>query len=261
LDKPRVFITGAAAGIGRATALKFASQGYRVGAYDVDEEGLISLQREIAGVGGHATIGRLDVRDAEQWAQCLENFVEPAGRLDILINNAGVLCAGPFQDTDLETHRRVIDINVTGTLSGTLLAFPYLQATPGAQVVNLCSASAMYGQPELASYSTSKFAIRGLTEALNLEWAKHGIRVIAIWPLFVRTGMLTGVNIGSTRSLGVRLTADDVANAVFDATRPKRHLFPRVHYAVGIPAKALSAAIGVSPTWAKRALNKAVSRL
>lgn len=257
---PTVFITGAAAGIGRAIALKFAAEGYQVGAYDVDESGLRSLQQQVDSAGGQVRIGSLDVRNHEQWAQRVEEFVGPTGRLDILVNNAGVLTAGPFETTDLEAHRRTIDVNVMGTLIGAHVAFPYLKGTAGAQVVNLCSASAIYGQPELASYSSSKFAIRGFTEALELEWAKHDIRVIAVWPLFVQTGMLTGVDIGATRSLGVHLSADEVAEAVFTATRRGRRLLPRVHYAVGVPARAFAAAAGVLPTWVNRALNKAVTR-
>ena len=260
MDSPTIFITGAAAGIGRSTALAFARHGYRVGAYDIDSAGLETLHDQITSIGGDATIGALDVTDAAQWARQLETFTGTAGRLDILVNNAGVLSSGRFEEIPLADQRRMIDINVYGTMAGLHTAFGYLQNTPGAQVVNLCSASAMYGQPELAVYSATKFGVRALTEALELEWRRYGIRVIAMWPLFVATAMVDGLETGSTKSLGVHLTADDVAEAIFSATHPERTWPPRVHYPVGRQTKVLAALSQVSPNWVQRLLNKTVSR-
>ena len=256
---PTVFISGAAAGIGRATALLFARRGYRVGAYDVDLAGLASLREEISGAGGDVSIGQLDVTEAADWAAQLEAFTGASRRLDILINNAGVLSSGRFEQIPLATQRRIVDVNVYGVMAGLHTAFPYLRDTPGSQVVNLCSASAIYGQPELATYSATKFAVRGLTEALELEWRRYGIRVIAMWPLFVQTAMVDGVETGSTRSLGVHLNAEDVAESIFAATRSRSRL-ARVHYPVGRQTKVLASLSQVSPNWVQRLMNKAVTR-
>ncbi|MDI9916097.1 SDR family oxidoreductase [Rhodococcus sp. IEGM 1379] len=253
-----VLITGAAAGIGRESALLFARNGYRVGAYDIDEVGLETLAAEIGGFGGTVVTGALDVTDSDQWAKQLADFTGASGRLDILVNNAGVLSSGRFEDISLAAHRRMVDINVTGTLNGTYSAFPYLRDTEGAQVVNLCSASAIYGQPELATYGATKFAIRGLTEALDLEWAEHDIRVIALWPLFVQTAMVTGMDTGATRSLGIKLTASDVAAELWDATRGVGRI-PKVHYPVGTQAKLFLAVSRFSPAWLSRLTNKRVT--
>lgn len=87
-------------------------------------------------------------------------ILDDAGRLDILINNAGILRAGPFESIDLAQHQAIVDVNLGGVINGTHLAFRYLRDTPGAQVVNLCSASAIYGQPELASYGATKSAVK-----------------------------------------------------------------------------------------------------
>ncbi|MEU7215805.1 SDR family oxidoreductase [Nocardia iowensis] len=255
MGRPTVFITGAAAGIGRATALLFAAQGYHVGAYDIDEVGLTRLAADITGAGGSVHTGVLDVMNATQWAERLAEFHADAGRLDILINNAGILRAGPFETLELATHQAIIDVNLGGVLTGTHAAFEYLRDTPGATVVNLCSASAIYGQPELASYGASKAAVKSLTEALDLEWERHDIRVIAIWPLFVHTAMVDGVETGTTKSLGVRLTADDVATGIWEATR-KRGRLPRVHYEIGAQAKVLATAAKYAPNWAVRTVNK-----
>ena len=260
MDSPTVFISGAAAGIGRATALAFARRGYRVGAYDIDAAGLATLRDEITGRGGDVVVGSLDVTDAAEWARQLEAFTAPARRLDILVNNAGVLSSGRFEEIPLEVQRRMIDINFYGTLAGLHAAFDYLRNTPGAQVVNLCSASAIYGQPELAVYSATKFGVRGITEALELEWSRYGIRVMAMWPLFVATAMVDGMETGSTKSLGVHLTPNDVAEAIYSATHPDRSWPPRVHYPVGRQTKVLAALSQVSPNWVQRLMNKTVSR-
>ncbi|MGC0365687.1 NAD(P)-dependent dehydrogenase (short-subunit alcohol dehydrogenase family) [Rhodococcus sp. 27YEA15] len=258
MSKPNVFVTGAAAGIGRATALLFARNGYRVGAYDVDGVGLEALAGEIEAAGGVVATGVLDVTDSAAWAARLSEFTGESGRLDILVNNAGVLSSGRFEEISQAAHERMVNINVLGTLTGSHTAFPYLRDTPGAQVVNLCSASAIYGQPELATYSATKFAIRGLTEALELEWKPYDIRVLALWPLFVQTAMVVGMDTGSTRSLGITLTADDVARELWDATRGSGRL-PKVHYPVGSRAGALLAMSRFSPAWLSRWVNKRVT--
>lgn len=258
MGRPTVFITGAAAGIGRATALLFAAQGYAVGAYDIDEVGLSKLASEITQHGGEVRTGVLDVRNATHWAERLAEFHTDTGRLDIVVNNAGILRAGPFEALELEAHRTMIDINLGGVVTGSHAAFPYLRDTPGAQLVNLCSASAIYGQPELATYAATKSAVKSLTEALDLEWRHHDIRVIAIWPLFVATAMVRGLETGSTRSLGVRLTAEDVASGIWQATR-KPGRWSKVHYAIGAQAKLLATVAKYSPNWAVRTVNRYVS--
>ena len=258
MESPTVFITGAAAGIGRATAVAFARHGYRVGAYDIDTAGLHTLRDEVG--GAEVVTGALDVTDAAAWTRQLEAFTGSSRRLDILVNNAGVLSSGRFEDIPLETQRRIIDINVYGTMAGMHTAFPFLRNTPRSQVVNLCSASAIYGQPELATYSASKFGVRGLTEALEIEWRRYGIRVIAMWPLFVATAMVDGVETGSTKSLGVHLDAKDVAAAIYQATHPDRTWPSRVHYPVGGQTRVLAALSQVSPNWATRLLTRTLSR-
>lgn len=249
MTSPSVLVTGAAAGIGRATALLFARNGYRVGAYDVDEAGLASVAAEHDGI----VTGILDVTDPEAWETALAAFCTD-GRLDILVNNAGLLSSGPFEDIPLARHRQLVAVNVDGVVNGCYRAFGYLRATPGAQVVNMCSASAIYGQPELATYSATKFAVRGLTEALELEWARHDIRVLALWPMFVDTGMVDGMDIGARRAFGVGLTADDVARTLFDKTAPGRRR--GVHHPVGWQAGLLSAASQLSPSWMNRLVNR-----
>ena len=213
--RPCLFISGAAAGIGRATTRLFAARGWFVGMGDIDEAGMAELVTELG--ADKAMALPLDVRSPDDWHAALAAFHARTGRLDLLVNNAGILISGPLQDNTLSRHNAQIDINVKGVLYGCHAGFAYLASTPRAQVINLASSAAFYGQASLANYSATKFYVRGLTEALNIEWQPHDIRVIDMWPLFVKTAMIEGVHIGTTDSLGIHLSAVDVADAIIAA--------------------------------------------
>src|ERR1700757_496274 len=245
-----LLITVAARGIGRAIVRRFAAEGCTVGAVDVNEAGLAELNDEAAQHNWQVWTASMDVTDIDAWRQTLSAFVgTTGGRLDLLINNTGPLAAGNFVDIAPERHKRLVDVNVPGVMFGCHSAFEYLRATPGARVLNMCSASAVYGQAELASYSATKFAVRGLTEALELEWQHDGVAVMALWPLFVNTEMLAGVDTGSTKSLGVNLTAEDIADAAWRALH-RRSRFPKVHFPVGRQTAVVYHMSQVSPVWA-----------
>lgn len=175
-----------------------------------------------------------------------------------MINNAGILLAGRFEDLDVGAHFKEIDINAKGTVNGLHAAFPYLRSTPGSVVVNLASASAIYGQAELANYSATKFFVRGITEALDIDWNRYGIRVIAMWPLYVQTAMTDNIKTGTTESLGIRLTAQHVADAIVKATESSwvRRAIHQVHFPVGSQTKAMVAGARFSSAWLTRLVNK-----
>src|SRR6201993_3228197 len=245
-----VFVTGAARGIGLAIVRRFAAAGYTVGAVDVDAAGLAALKDEAVQHGWSVWTSVMDVTDIDAWHRALREFVATTGgRLDILVNNAGLLASGDFVDIPASRHKQLVDVNVTGVMFGCHAAFEYLRDTAGARVLNMCSASAIYGQAELASYSATKFAVRGFTEALEIEWRRHDIAVMALWPLFVNTEMLAGVDTGSTKSLGVNLTAEDIADAAWRALH-RRSRFPKVHFPVGRQTAVVYHMSQVSPVWA-----------
>ena len=255
LKQKCVFITGAAAGIGKAVSFRFVEAGWFVGLADIDELGVKSLARELG--PENCMPLQLDVTDPDDWKACMETFWKKTGRLDLMINNAGILSSGPFETIDLKAQKRMVDINVTGVVNGCHTAFPYLKDTRESRLINLCSASAMYGQPSLAVYSATKFAVKGLTEALNLEWEPHRIRVMDIMPLFVRTAMVTDMNARSIRRMGVKLTVDDVATVIYYAGTTNRHR-SRVHWPVGSDTKFLYFLSSISPDWINRLVNKYV---
>lgn len=248
-----IFITGAAAGIGAATARRFAAQGWFVGLFDVDLAGVERLAAELG--AGRTLAGKLDVTRAGEWQAALAAFVQRAGRLDVLLNNAGILASGPFETIPLERQQAIVDVNVKGVLNGCHAAFPYLRDTKGARVINMSSASAIYGQPSLAAYSSTKFAVRGLTEALDLEWQHHGIRVMDVMPLFVQTAMVQGMDAQAIGKLGVNLGPEDVAATIYEAATDAP-LLPRVHRVVGRQAKLFYKTAGLAPDWLARLINR-----
>lgn len=255
---PSIFISGGAAGIGLATAKRFATAGWTVGIYDVSEEALAAAAAEHPGF----ITGKLDVREAADWDRALADFTaHTGGRLDVLDNNAGILISGDLPELSPEAVKAQIDIDALGVALGARAAHRYLKATPGAHLVNIASASAIYGQPGIAVYSASKFFVAGLTEALELEWQADDIRVVSIWPLWAKTA-LAQTDAKSTQTLGVRLTADDVAAKIWEAVHPNRldRLTGRTSYSVGAQTTVLGNAAKFIPNSLNRAVNGFIAR-
>lgn len=222
-----ILITGAAQGIGLATAEHFWNQGWFVGALDLNAE---ATEAWAQSKGERAHGGALNVTDTAGWEPAIKAFMQASGsNFDVLLNNAGILADGLFEKIPLEKQHAIMDVNVKGLMSGCYFAKPHMKA--GARVINLCSASALYGSPMLASYSASKFAVRGLTEALRIEWARDGIVVADIMPIFVRTAMVSGMTkVEATKKLGVHITPEQVAAKIWRAATDAR---PKVHYPMG----------------------------
>ncbi|NEK84998.1 SDR family oxidoreductase [Blastococcus saxobsidens] len=244
-----ILVTGAGRGIGRSIAERFLAAGWRVGLFDVDEAAVAGA----AAGRPDAVPGLLDVRDPAQWVSALERFC-PDGTLDVLVNNAGVLASGPFTGIDAAGHRRQVDVNVGGVVNGALAGHPYLRRARHGMLLNLCSASALYGQPTLATYGATKAAVKSLTEALDLEWRAEGLRVRSLVPLFVDTEMVTrdGQGMASVANLGVRLVPADVAEAAWRVVHERTRLPRSPHRTVGRQTRVLAVASSVSPDWLNR---------
>lgn len=224
-----VFITGAARGIGAAIARRFAREGYVLGLVDLNGEGVAALARELG--PERCFHAPLDVTDFAAFERVLGDFVTAAGgRLDVLINNAGVAKFAPFDQITPAFHATTIDVNFKGVVHGFHAALPHLKKTPGASVVSLCSASALYGVPGLAVYSATKFAVRALTEALAQEFETHGIKVSDIMPSFVHTDMVHSQGADTDKALskmgGIPHTPEDIAELAWKAVRGDRRHWP-----------------------------------
>lgn len=252
-----IFISGSAQGIGAAVATLFYAQGYKVGIYDINA---IQAQKLATTLGPNAKAGLLDVTNYAHWQKSLAEFNEWAGEINILVNNAGVLYSGAFETTPIESHHRTIQINVNGVLNGCHAAFPYLKNATFARVINLSSASAIYGQADLISYSASKFSVRAITEGLDIEWKKYGIRVLDIMPLFVQTAMVKDMDAGTIQNMGVNLSAEDVAEQILKTVKIKDTIFTPTHHTVGLKAELMYHLSRFSPQCVNRLSNLFLSQ-
>lgn len=251
-----IFITGGGSGIGRAVAQHFSAKGWFVGVADIDEAG-IAATRALLPPGGSEGY-RHDVRDADDWQRALAAFHRHAGRLDVLFNNAGIGQGGAFAALDLAEIDRVIDVNLRGVVYGARFAHAYLRDTPESCLLNTASASAIYGSAGLSLYSATKFAVRGLTEALDGEWAPDDIRVRSLMPGFIDTAILAMPVTGSNRTArdavvdaGLEFTpVETVAQAAWDAVHGSR-----VHAVIGPTARRLSFAARWMPGRLRRMMR------
>lgn len=256
MNNNTIFITGAASGIGLAAARHFHKKGYWVGMADINL-GQLTQATEIWD-RTRIRLFQLDVTDVSQVQHAMATFcAEHNHCLAVLLNNAGILEIGPFEDISIEHHQRTLNVNVIGVMNLCHAAWPYLKNTGTSTIINMSSASSDYGVPELASYSASKFAVKALTEALELEWQKYGIRVCDVMPPFVATNMLKAQKHTAKvmQRLGVNITAEHVV-AVID----KQVKHPKTHRTVSVFYGLLHRLSNVSPTFINRLVMKWLSR-
>jgi NAD(P)-dependent dehydrogenase (short-subunit alcohol dehydrogenase family) len=184
-----IFITGAASGMGRETARLFAGQGWFVGGYDVNEAGLEALKAELG--PDNCVVRRLDVTDRDDYRAALAGFAEAtSGQMDLLYNNAGIGRGGPFAEQPFEDVIAVVQVNLMGVLIGIHEAIGLLKATPNSLCFTTSSSSATFGMANIAVYSATKHAVKGLSEALSVEFKAYGVRVADVLPGVIDTPIL-----------------------------------------------------------------------
>ena len=214
MTKKHIFITGAASGIGRATAHRFAEEGWFILAADKNQKGLEQLHRSLK--SDACAIYDLDVTDKEAFDLVMQAVdSQTNGKLDIMFNNAGIGITGFFEDIPYEETRRMIDVNVVGVVNGIYAAIPLLKATPNSLCFSTSSSAATYGAPSLAVYAATKYAVKGLTEALAVELNRFGIRVADMLPGLIDTPILYAkryidgkLQDDKNRTVGVNLPSD-----------------------------------------------------
>ena len=184
-----VLITGAAAGIGRATAQRIASEGGSVFITDVAAEGLEETEKLIGEAGGTATAMVGDITQEETAAALIGGCVERYGKLDALCNVAGFLYFNHCDQIPFDMWRKVMSVNIDGTFLMCRAAIPHLLETKGT-IVNVGSTAGIMGLPYGAAYSASKGAVHGLTRAIAVEYTKRGVRANAVCPASIETAML-----------------------------------------------------------------------
>ncbi|MEE6177380.1 SDR family oxidoreductase [Mycobacterium sp. 050134] len=269
-----VFITGAASGMGREGAKLFHARGWRVGAVDRGEDGLAALQRELG--DDRLWTRAVDVTDKAALDAALADYCagNPGGGLDMMWNNAGVGESGWFEDVPYDAAMRLVDVNYKAVLTGAYGALPYLRKTPGSLMFSTSSSSGTYGMPRLAVYSSTKHAVKGLTEALSVEWQRHGVRVADVLPGLIDTAILTsttnhsrdGAAPASAEELRARAPRRGMfrlmpATAVAEAAWQAYHHPTRLHWYVPKSIRVIDLLKGLSPEFVRGRVAKTLPAL
>ena len=203
---PVVLITGALAGIGRATALAFAKEGARVVVSGRNEATGLALAKELVALGTEAEFIRADVRHEDVVRNLIDRTVAHFGRLDVAVNNAGTEgTPGPVTEQTPESYAATFDTNVLGTILSMKHELRVMLAQGSGSIVNLSSTMGSRGVPNASLYTASKHAVEGLTKAAALEAAPAGVRVNAIAPGPIETAMLTRFAGSTERKDGMAL--------------------------------------------------------
>jgi NAD(P)-dependent dehydrogenase (short-subunit alcohol dehydrogenase family) len=269
-----VFITGAGSGMGREGAKLFHANGWRVGAVDRNDDGLATLNEEL---GSERLWTRaVDVTDKSALDGALADFCagNPGGGLDMMWNNAGIGESGWFEDVPYEATMRLVDVNYKAVLTGAYGALPYLKKNPGSLMFSTSSSSGTYGMPRIAVYSSTKHAVKGLTEALSVEWHRHGVRVADVLPGLIDTAILTTTtnhSAAATKKVSpeeLRASAPKrgmmrlmPASSVAEAAWQAYHNPKRLHWYVPKSVRLIDVLKGLSPEFVRGRMVKFLPKL
>jgi NAD(P)-dependent dehydrogenase (short-subunit alcohol dehydrogenase family) len=269
-----VFITGAASGMGREGAKLFHGNGWRVGAVDRSADGLAALTQDL---GAERLWTRaVDVTDKAALDSALADFCadNTGGGLDMMWNNAGIGESGWFEDVPYEATMRLIEVNYKAVVTGAYGSLPYLKKTPGSLMFSTSSSSGTYGMPRIAVYSSTKHAVKGLTEALSVEWHRHGVRVADVLPGLIDTAILTTTRNHSDAG-EASMSADELrasapkkglfrlmpASSVAQAAWQAYHNPKRLHWYVPKSIRLIDLLKGLSPEFVRGRIVKSLPRL
>jgi NADP-dependent 3-hydroxy acid dehydrogenase YdfG len=199
LDDKVVVITGAGSGIGRALARNLARRGSLLALSDVDEAGLAETVAQVERLGARVRSDRLDVSDRDAFARYALDVVQEFGRVNVVVNNAGVALAGDFNDLEYTDIDWIIGVNLWGVVHGTKEFLPHLIASGDGHVVNLSSLFGLVSMPGQSMYNATKYAVRGMTEALREEMliAGHPVGVTAVHPGGIKTAIARNARVSA----------------------------------------------------------------
>lgn len=182
-------ITGAANGMGAAEARLFAKEGAKVVATDLNEDKLTKLVAEIKAAGGEITAFKQNVTSEEGWKSLIKTTLEKYGKVDVLVNNAGVAINKNFSNMEMDEWNRVMDVNLNGCVLGMKYAIPEMQKAGGGSVINISSIGGIVGMAGSSPYTAAKGALRALSKSAAVEYGKDKIRVNSVHPGIIVTPM------------------------------------------------------------------------
>jgi len=186
-------VTGAAGGLGRAEAALLADEGAKVIVTDVDEGAIEKLAESIRSRGGEALSIKHDVASETEWIEVMRKTLDAFGRLDVLVNNAGVIIYKKIEDITLAEWRWLMSVNLDGVFLGTKHAIGAMRKSAGGSIINIASTAALIGNPDASAYHASKGGVRLFSKAAAIECSKAGygynIRVNSIYPGVINTAM------------------------------------------------------------------------
>ena len=249
-------ITGATSGIGRETAREFASAGSKVVVAGRRRDRLQELVKEIEAKGGQALAVPTDVADQAQVESLIENAVRHFGRVDVLVNNAGVAIASRFEEMPLEDFRRLMDVNFWGAVYACRAAVPQMRKQRGGVILNVSSIFGKRGMPFETAYCASKFALAGFSESLRVELMSENIDVCTIFPGAVETEIFDAAanNTGlELPSYVPKFPAKQMAKLIVRTAR-----FPQAEVVAAFDAQAINLARTVAPALVDLALGWSV---
>jgi len=242
-----VVITGAASGIGRCLAVQLAQEGAQLALADMNTDGLAETRTLVEAAGAHCSVHKLDVANREAVEKFAANVVEAHGAVHVVFNNAGVTLVDTVESQSYEDFNWLMNINFWGVVYCTRAFLAYLQQVDEAHIVNVSSVFGLLAMPLQSAYNSSKFAVRGFTEALKMELAGSHIRVSSIHPGGIKTGIarnsrMNEKSIGTSQEqmkadfdANARTTADQAATIIIKGVRKnKRRIL------VGTDAKIMS---------------------
>jgi len=180
-------ITGAAKGIGRAIAIEFVKEGAKVVVADIDFEGAKRTVEDIKKLGGEAIAVKVNVADPNDVEVMVKKTLDAFGKIDILINNAGIAIQKPALEMTLDEWKKIIDVNLTGVFLCSQAVGRVMVKQGGGVIINMASMLGFVAIPKRSAYCASKAGVIGLTKELAVEWAKYGIRVVGVAPGWVAT--------------------------------------------------------------------------
>jgi NAD(P)-dependent dehydrogenase (short-subunit alcohol dehydrogenase family) len=190
-ERPRVVITGAASGLGRALALELARRRARILIADIDLPGAEETAAAVARAGGEASITRCDVSRSEEVAALVGEADRALGGVDLLVNNAGVAVGGPIEEIPLADWEWVVGINLWGVIYGCHAFVPRFKAQRSGAILNVASCAGLLPAPPLAPYNVTKAGVVALSETLKVEVADLGVTVTVLCPMFFKTNIHT----------------------------------------------------------------------